>query len=288
MKKLCSLIVASFLAINIAMLPASAQSLDDVIGDNNTAVTQQDNGGNGNGNAVDNGPVAQFPGTGEIGNKGQVDKMKEATQLDEPSSGANAVNQGVKKVASFIIQVLAYAITILLVLRVLLDIFYITIPFTRNFLANGHQGNGQAAAGAPGMGGMQGGMGGMGMGGMNGGMGMGGMSGGMGMGGMGMRGGMGMGGMNGMQGGMNQGGTGGLRSIQWVSTAALNAVAAETVIGPDGKAVGPLKVYAKDMIVVLVLTPIFLVLAISGALTNLGFLLGELIARAIAGISNMF
>ena len=283
MKKLCSLLVAGFMAFSVFTFTVSAQSLDDVIGDNNnTQVTQQDQGtGNGGGQ------VAQFPGMdGEVGNKGQVDEMKKATELDEPSSGASAVNQGIKKVASFIIQVLAYAVTILLVLRVLLDIFYITIPFTRNFLANGHQGNGQAAAGAPGMAGMQGGIGMGGMGGMNGGMGgmgMGGMSG-----GMGMRGGMGMGGMNGMQAGMNQGGTGMLRSIQWVSTAALNAVAAETVIGPDGKAVGPLKVYAKDMIVVLVLTPIFLVLAITGALTNLGFMLGELIARAISAIQNMF
>ena len=278
MKKLCSLLVAGFMAFSVFTFTVSAQSLDDVIGDNNSTQVTQQNQGTGN----SGGPVAQFPGMdGEVGNKGQVDEMKKATELDEPSSGASAVNQGVKKVASFIIQVLAYAVTILLVLRVLLDIFYITIPFTRNFLANGHQGNGQAAAGAPGMAGMQGGMG---MGGMNGGMG------GMGMGGMGMRGGMGMGmgGMNGMQAGMNQGGTGMLRSIQWVSTAALNAVAAETVIGPDGKAVGPLKVYAKDMIVVLVLTPIFLVLAISGALTNLGFMLGELIARAISAIQNMF
>lgn len=287
MKKLCSLLVAGFMAFSVFTFTVSAQSLDDVIGDNNSTQVTQQNQGTGN----SGGPVAQFPGMdGEVGNKGQVDEMKKATELDEPSSGASAVNQGIKKVASFIIQVLAYAVTILLVLRVLLDIFYITIPFTRNFLANGHQGNGQAAAGAPGMAGMQGGMG---MGGMNGGMGgmgMGGMSGGMGMGmgGMGMRGGMGMGGMNGMQAGMNQGGTGMLRSIQWVSTAALNAVAAETVIGPDGKAVGPLKVYAKDMIVVLVLTPIFLVLAITGALTNLGFMLGELIARAISAIQNMF
>ena len=253
MKKLCSLLVAGFMAFSVFTFTVSAQSLDDVIGDNNSTQVTQQNQGTGN----SGGQVAQFPGMdGEVGNKGQVDEMKKATELDEPSSGASAVNQGIKKVASFIIQVLAYAVTILLVLRVLLDIFYITIPFTRNFLANGHQGNGQAAAGAPGMAGMQGGMG--------------------------------MGGMNGMQAGMNQGGTGMLRSIQWVSTAALNAVAAETVIGPDGKAVGPLKVYAKDMIVVLVLTPIFLVLAITGALTNLGFMLGELIARAISAIQNMF
>ena len=78
---------------------------------------------------------------------------------------------------------------------------------------------------------------------------------------------MGMGGMQGQMGAQPA-----MGRIQWVSNAALNAAAAESVVGPDGKAVSPFKAYMKDMTVVLVITPVLLVLAISGALTDLGFL----------------
>ena len=128
---------------------------------------------------------------------------------------------------------------------------------------------------------------GMGMG-MNSGMGMG-M--GAGIGGMGMHGGygmnrMGMGGM-GIQGGNAPGANPAMGRVQWVSTAALNAAAAEQIVGPDGKAISPLKMYAKDMIVVLVITPVLLTLAITGVLTDLGFLIGKLIADTVSGIGGM-
>ena len=42
------------------------------------------------------------------------------------------------------------------------------------------------------------------------------------------------------------------------------------------------------MVVVLVITPILLTLAITGVLTDLGFLLGELITNAVSGIGTMF
>ena len=217
--------------------------------------------------------------------------IQHATDLSEPSPGATKVNQGITKVASFIVQILAYFITAFLVVRVVIDLCYICIPFTRSFLANGYGGNPQAGGGGMGMQQPGMGMGGMGMGGMGmgamGGMGMGGM-------GMGMRGRYGMGGMGGMGAGMNMGAMQGqmganpaMGRIQWVSTAALNAAAAESVVGPDGKAISPLKTYAKDMVVVLVVTPILLTLAITGVLTDLGFLLGSLLADAVSNIGTM-
>ena len=218
-----------------------------------------------------------------------LESIKQATDLSGPSAGAERVNNGITKVASFIVQILAYFITAFLVVRVVLDLTYICIPFTRSFLANGYGGNAQAGGGGmgmqqPGMG--MGGMGmnsGMGMGGMGMGMGMGGMRGGYGMNRMGM-GGMGMGGMQGSAPGANPA----MGRVQWISTAALNAVAAESVVGQDGKPVSPLGSYAKDMVVVLVITPILLTLAITGVLTDLGFLLGQLITNAVAGIGTMF
>lgn len=229
----------------------SANSLDDVIGGNSSTV-QQDNSYSG-----------QLPNVigadiGTSGNQSMVNDMKDATNLSDPAPQANAVNAAIKKLASIIVQVLSYFTTAFLVVRVLLDILYISIPFSRNLLANGHQG--QAQGGQQGAGGMSGGFGG-GMGGFGGGMG--GMSG-------------GMGGMGGQQQGQQGQGT------QWVSNAALNAVATE-----QSGAKNALKLYAKDMTIVLILTPVFLVLAVTGTLTNLGFMIGDALVSIISGLGNM-
>ena len=301
MKRISAILLASIITMS-AMCTTSfaAQSLDDVIGGNTTSVSesqaetpadsssvvenstpensQPESGSNGGGSGI--GGVF-----GSNGTYNQVDDLKDATNLNESSEGAKKINQGIKSIASFIVQVLAYAVTALLVLRVLLDLAYICLPFTRSFLANGYGGNAQAGGGGTGMPGMGAPMGGMGMGGM-------------GMGGMGMNRGMGMGmnsmggmGMNGMgMGGMQQsqpGASPAMGRIQWVSNPALNAVAAETVVGPDGKAISPMKMYAKDMIVILILAPTFLVLAITGSLTNLGLLIGDMLSSAISNIGTM-
>ena len=215
-----------------------------------------------------------------------IKELRGATNLSEPTTTGKSINKFTSTIASFIVQILSYFIPAFLVVRVVGDICYITLPFTRAFLANGYSGNGQAGgAGMGGMGmGMQGGMGGMGMGGMSGGYGMGGygMNRGYGMGGMGM------GGMQGGMGGMQQpGASSAAGRTQWVSGAALNAVAADSMMGQDGKAVSPLKAYAKDMTIVLIITPVLLTLAITGALTQLGFLIGDVISRAVASIGNM-
>lgn len=298
MKRLATFLAIGLLMFSMPMTAHATGSLDDVINDQGNSSVSQEYENDGGGSAEGSGGSGAGQSTvgditdGEVGNKEYIDHIKDATDLDTPSEGATKVNEGIKKVASFVVQILAYAATALLVVRVLLDIIYITLPFTRSFLSNGYAGNAQAGgAGMPG----QPGMGGMGMGGM-GGMGMGGMGsmGGMGMGGMHSRyggmGGMGaMGGMGGMQNGMSQpGASPALGRIQWVSTAALNAAAAEAGgVGPDGKPISPLKLYAKDMFIILILAPIFLVLAVSGALTELGFLIGELLAKALSSAGGM-
>lgn len=208
--------------------------------------------------------------------------------------GTEAATEWIRVIAAWIVQVLSYAITAFLAVRVVLDLTYIALPFTRGILANGYAGNAQAGAGGMPNSMVGGGMGqpgmGMGMGGM-GGMGMGGM----GMGGMGMRGGYGMnrmGGMGAMGGGM--GATPGMNQqgnmlgrVQWVSNAALNAVASESTVGPDGKGNSPFKTYIHDMVIVLIMVPVLLVLAATGALTSLGFMLGNLLCDAIASIGDM-
>lgn len=221
-------------------------------------------------------------------NQDFINELNEASDLSSADvGGVDAVNSGLKTVAAFIVQVLAYGITIFLAAQVLLDLTYITFPFLRNMLSGGKQGNPMAGSKQMQQGGMQGGMsGGMGGMGMNGGMGMGGMSGGMGgygrgsygMGGMGMggmQGGMGMNNMNQQQPGMST-------RTCWVAAKALNAVAAAEQTGEN-----PYKLYADEAIVKLVVTPIFVVLAATGALTQLGLMLGTVIAGAVETLMGM-
>ena len=218
-------------------------------------------------------------------NRSFIDGLNKAADVSAEVEGVSGVTSGAKTAVAFVVQILAYCITILLALRVVLDLAFIVIPFTRTFLGNGYMGNAQAGAGGiPNSMGM-GGMGGMGMG--MGGMGMSGHYG-------GRYGGMGMGMNPGMAGGMNAGmGMGAGQQpnvtgrIQWVSNAALNAVAGENVVGPDGKAVSPFKLYVKDMVVVLVIVPILVTLAVTGALTSLGFVIAQLIVDGLGKIGNM-
>ena len=300
MKKLIMLTVSCMLIISSFGVKAYAGTLDDVINGTEQSTTTTNNQTNETTvetptteSTTTTAPVTTVENNGSAteSTDAYLDNMRKATDLSEPSPGAEKINQGITKVTSFIVQVLSYAVTALLVIRVLLDLCYICLPFTRSILSNGYGGNPEAGAGGMGM--QQPGMGGMGMGGMGiGGMGMGGM-GGMGMrSGYGMNRGMGMGGMGGiggmgMQGQSQMGATPAMGRVQWISSAALNAAAAENVLGPDGKSVNPLKKYVGDMVVVLVVTPILLVLAVSGALTSLGFLLGDLLAKAVSNIGNM-
>ena len=279
MKRVLILTLTCMLTLGVSGITVSATSLDDVV---NQTETVESGSNTGDTQVVVEQPQPQQSVETAPATTGQnsaaanqfMNEVKQATDLTEVSPGATKVNEGIKKVASFIVQILSYFVTAFLVVRVVLDLCYICIPFTRSFLANGYGGNAQAGAGGMGMqGGM--GMGGMGMGGYGRGR--------YGMGGMGM-GGM-QGGMMGQQG--QPGANPAMGRTQWVSSAALNAVAAENILGPDGKSVSPIKEYAKDATVILVATPILLTLAITGVLTDLGFLIGDMLTTAIASIGNM-
>lgn len=257
-------------------MSVEANSLDDIVSEDDSYIEE---------NEDDHTEESSSSSSSDDYTEGYMNDIRKATSIGAASPGASKVNKGISKITSLIVQVLSYFITACLAVRVVIDLCYICIPFTRTILANGYMGQPQQG----GMGGMQGGMGGMGgMGSPMGGMGMGGMGmNRMGMGGMGMRGGMGMGGMGmggmgmgGMQGGM-QGANPAMGKIQWVSQPALNAAASEQT------GMNALKLYAKDMTVVLVLTPIFLTLAVTGVLTKLGFLLGEVVANAVGNVGNM-
>ena len=288
MKRMLTIAIATMAILACTVIPVLADnttSLDAVISGNQTTATT----------TTPTTTTVTTPTQGTTSSdQSFLDGMSNSTDLSADTVGATAVTAPMKKYVTFVVQVLAYAATSLLALRVVIDLLFIGIPFLRKFLANGYMGNAQAGAGGMpnGMGGgMQGGMGGMG-----GGMG--------GMGGMGMHNRMGgMGGMGGMQGGMGGMGMGGgqqgmggpqqsgqqqmMGKIQWVSNAALNAIAGETTVGPDGHEVSPFKVYIKDMVVVLILVPVLLTLTITGVLTTLGFEIGSMLGMAIRNLKGM-
>lgn len=205
-----------------------------------------------------------------------------ATDFTETDPVASSINEGQKKVAGIIIQVLGYFITLGLSVRIIIDAAYIAIPFSRVWLANGRV---QQPSPQQAQGGMQGGMG-MGMGGyggsgFGGGYGSGGYGGGYGSGGFG----------GGMQGGMQQQAQpqGNPFKLQLVSDEAFFAVAnAQNVDPTTGKKQNAFKLYFKDMMVIGILTPILIVMALSGAMTQLGFLIGSVLVDMLANVSNMF
>lgn len=276
MKKVLLTLLTSIMLLTLPVTTVYASSLDDVV----SGTSQESSSDSSSDSSSVSSSKSKIPMTADE----YIANTKDAADLTNvDTKGASKVNEGIKTVAAFIVKILSYFLTAFLVVRVLLDLVYIALPFTRSMLSNGYAGN--AAAGGAGMGGMggmgspMGGMGGMGMGGM--GMGM---RGGYGMNRMGMSG-MGMGGAG--MGGSQMGASPAMGRVQLVSTAALNSVASENMPGPDGRPQSALKAYAKDMAVTLVITPVLLVLAITGVLSNLGFLLGDVIARGIASIGNM-
>lgn len=272
--------------ISFADPTSGGNSLSDAIaqsqGEQQSGTEQSRNTANENTNSTENSNDNRIGSNTDFGaNQSFVDGLMDASDLSPEVEGTATITNGAKTVAAFIVQVLSYIVVAFLAVRIVLDITYIALPFTRTFLANGYAGSPQQSgnAGGPGMGNP--GMAGMGMG-----MGMGGYGGYGGMnryGGMGGMGASSMGNMNAM--GNQQRSMFG--NIQFVSNAALNAVASESAIGPDGKSRNPFSLYFKDMTIVLVITPILLVLAGTGALTGLGFVIADLVVDGIAKLASM-
>ena len=247
MKKVLIAVLTFGLSMSLFGTPVYASSLDDVVND-----TIQDSSETTGSQSEESSFSNQ--GSSYVSADEYIENTKNAADLTSVElRGANKVNDGIRTVAAFIVRILSYFLTAFLVVRIVLDLVYIALPFTRSILSNGYAGN--AAAGGGGMGMQQPGMG---------------------------MGGMGMGGQQGQPGASPA-----MGRNQWVSNAALNAVAYENVQGPDGKPQSAYKFYAKEMGVVLIITPVLLTLAITGTLTNLGFLIGDVLAQGINNLGGM-
>lgn len=253
-------IIASFMLLSITLTPVYANSLDNVVGGTRDEAVQEE--------------VQDTEGTRGSSGSDFVDGIEQAGNLTANLGDANKVTGPLRTGVGFVVGILATAIPLLLVLRVMIDLLYIFIPFSRKLLSGGAQ--------AQQSGGMGGGMGG-------------------GFGGGGFGGGGFGGGRMGMSGGDQQSG-----GIQWVSNQALNAVAGESGQQSSGGGMGgfgggfgggmsqqpqsgksAFKVYSKDMVITLTIAPVMLVLALSGVLTSLGTALGEAAVGAIQNLIGM-
>ena len=156
----------------------------------------------------------------------------------------NGVNSMIYKTQSFIVQIIAYALTIMLTLRTLFDLTYIAIPFSRSLIdrISGTMG-GNMGQNMSNMGGQS---------------------------------------FGGQSGQFNQppaasgatGSTSGATRVQLISDEARAAIQSPRVF----------RTYAKSMAVTLIATTVMLVLALTGALTDLGFIIGKALAAALGKV----
>lgn len=253
----------------------SNKSLDEVLKESNQLSSQSSSQASSQTNSPDTNKAAS--------SKSFFDSLKKSTDLTEESEAVTRISPTLKLVSTMVVQFVVYGLSIGLVIKVLLDLVYITIPPSRKILANGYVADANGAmpndSGMYGRGGF-GGMGGFGgqsrFGGMGG---FGGMS--SGFGGMGMP--------------MNNPIGGGAQSNQqqlagktaWVSDEAMNSVMLAKNVGPDGKSKHAIRYYASGMVVELILVPILLTLVLTGVLFNFGLLIGDALATFISGIGSL-
>lgn len=272
MKRIFSLVLVGLISLSLAMpVFAGTPSLDDVVAGQSVTDTT---------NASNETEQATAKHSNETTDS-LVNVLRESTDLSHVTGETASFAKTANSIGSKVFQYLSVIVSVGLLVMVGVDMVFIALPFTRKYLANGYMGNpgGMDPSQNPGLaGGMQGGMQG-GMPGMGGGYGsrMGGM-GGMGMGGgygsrMGMANPMGgRGGMMGQQAAMqNQPALG---RVQWVSNAALNAIATESASNQVA-----LVQYIKSMAVTIVLASVILVLASTGVLSVLGAAIGSKISQ---------
>ena len=153
----------------------------------------------------------------------------------------NGVNKAIYKTQSFIVQIIAYALTIMLTLRTLFDLTYIAIPFSRSLIdrISGTMG-GNMGQNMSNMGGQT---------------------------------------FGGQSGQFNQppasgASASGATRVQLISDEARAAIQSPRVF----------RTYAKSMVVTLIATTVMLVLALTGALTDLGFIIGKALTAALGKV----
>lgn len=269
MKRICSMVLVGLMSLSLAMpVFAGTPSLDDVVAGQSVTETTK---------ASDETEKSSSARSNNENAESLVNVLRESTDLSQVTGETAEFARTANSIGSKIFQYLSVLVSVGVLVMVGVDMVFITLPFTRKYLANGYMGNPGGVdpnqnPGLAGQGGMPG-MGGMGMGGMGMGGGYGSRMGGMGMGGYGSRMGManpmsGRGGMMGEQAAMqNQPALG---RVQWVSNAALNAIASESASNQIA-----LIGYIKSMAVTIVLASVILVLASTGVLGALGAAIGS-------------
>jgi len=199
------------------------------------------------------------------GNKKSVlDMLEKSVDLSEENEQATKAGAVIEQIAGLVVQILSYVLTAGLTVRVVADLIYIGLPFTRGILAKGQTGTPTGGYNQynsmNSFGGYNSGLSSFGSGYSS-------------FGSSPMRS-MGMG-MQSQPGGLSKG------RLQIVSKAAINAVASEDAPGPNGERRSAFKIYSEDMITVLVATPILLTLAMTGILAKLGFAIGKVLVGVV-------
>lgn len=265
MKKILGLLLAGIMCCTLVNVSIHAEDLDEILGDGNKTqdeikepVKNENDNNKEENNKEDEEVLGGLFSNDDLYNGNNFsDTLSDSTDFTNEVEGVGIVISGIKLVTSAIVQVLSYLALSLLTVRVVIDLLYIAFPFARAFLANGRTGVVETD-------------------GFNRNQGIGGY---------------GPGAMSSI--GMNSANNATLQnnnrqslagSIQFVSNAALNAVANESVIDADGTHRSPYGTYAKDMIFALILIPLLLVLAVSGQLANLGMAIGNILANIIQSI----
>lgn len=221
--------------ILIFMLSAYAsqesQSLEDIIAQNE----------------IDNSELKVESQNQKDKNQSFIEGLNEASDLAVADiQGAEKVTEQIRIIAAWIVQVVTYGTIAFLAVRVVLDLVYIALPFTRGFLNKG------SGAGQDNIGTSFGNMGAASRIGSIKAMG-------------GMRSAGQMGSINDYS---NQAPGQSTRQYQIISNAAINAVE-----NSNGQSI--IKIYAKDTIVTLITIPVLITLTATGALTSIGFAIGE-------------
>lgn len=264
-KHVSKFILTTILTLSLGMtaFATNAPSLDDIVAGSSvqtevsTTVTD---------NSVQS--VTSDTSTDKYTNSSFVDGLTQAVDISTQTTTSAEVSKTLNYYGSIIFQCLAVVVSVGILLMVALDLVYITLPFTRSFLANGYMGNPNSSNNGmqPGvlMGGNPNPMGGS--------MGM--RPGGGIFGGRGMSSPAAMGQQTAMQ---NQPSSG---RVQYVSNAALNAVTGESATNKLA-----LVEYLKDMSVTIICASVILVLAGTGVLSTLGLKIGEKLAQIISALT---
>lgn len=213
------------------------QTLNEDISNEDNSIDESLTDTNNQAGQIINNETSNQQGQSYINGLQQIDLTQ--TPDSQAAQIVNGVNSMIYKTQSFIVQIIAYALTIMLTLRTLFDLTYIAIPFSRSLI---DEISGQTG------GNMGGNMGNMGQ------------------------------TFGGQSGQFNQppasGATSGATRVQLISDEARAAIQSPRVF----------RTYAKSMTVTLIATTVMLVLALTGALTDLGFIIGKALAAALGKV----